>query len=196
MSANHSTRKDSTMKKSLILTLALVALAAGNAAAQQPLMGNDLTTLKAACHARAVASDVEKISEGESLWIAGLPVQAEAGYIGLSMGQGHSVVIGESSILEAIKEGDRYLVRVKAGTAALVRAEGVITLHEERCSSSQASASSTVGTAGGGRREFWNPCNVRCHWELRCGESVRYRICIPVPVCTSDCVWAITHMVE
>lgn len=158
-------------------------------ASQEDMMSNDLTSLKAACHARAVASDVEKISEGESLWLAGLPVPAEAGYIGLSMGQGHSVVLGESSILEVMKEGDRYLVRVKAGTTALVRSEGVITLHEQRCSCSQASAASTAGTAGGGRGEFWNPCNVQCHWELRCGQSGRYRFCIPVPVCTSDCLW-------
>lgn len=152
-------------------------------------MSNDLTTLKAACHGRAVSSDAEKISEGDSLWLAGQPVPAEAGYIGLSMGQGHSVVLGESSILEVMKEGDRYLVRVKAGTAALVRSEGVITLHEERCSFSEASAPSTPGAAGGGRGEVGDPCNVRCHWELRCGQSGRYRVCIPVPICKSDCVW-------
>ena len=161
-------------------------------------MTNDLTSLKAACQARAVASDTEKISEGESFWLAGFAAPAEAGYIGLSMGQGHSVTVAESSILEVVKESDHYLVRVKAGTTALVRSEAVITLQDEKCAcshmsaptSAQSSARSPASTATGGGRNggVWNPCNVQCHWELRCGQSGRYRFCIPVPVCTSDCI--------
>ena len=59
-----------------------------------------LESLKAACHAREGPSESEKISEGESLWLAGLPVPAEAGHVGLSMGEGHSVIVSESSILK------------------------------------------------------------------------------------------------
>ena len=159
------------------------------AASNENTVRNTLESLKAACNARKIPSDMDKISEGESLWLAGLPVPAETGYIGLSMGQGHSVVFEESSIIEVVKEGDYYLVRVKAGTTAVVRSEGVITLHEKRCSCSQASARSAAGTAGGGRGGVWNPCNVQCHWELRCSTSGRYRVCVPVPICTSDCIW-------
>ena len=162
-------------------------------------MTHDLTSLKAACQARTAASDAEKISEGESFWLMGLPVPAEAGYISLSMGQGHSVTVAEASILEVGKEGEHFLVRVQAGTAALVRSEAVITLRDGPCqcscshtpahSSGQSAARSPAGTVGGAGGGVWNACNFQCHWEWRCGQSGRYTVCIPVPICTSDCVW-------
>lgn len=161
-------------------------------------MTHDLTSLKAACQARPAASDPEKIGEGASLWLMGLPVPAEAGCIALSMGPGHTVTVAEASILEVAKEGEHYLVRVKAGTTALARSEAAITLQEGHCAcapacghaaAAPAAARSSTGPVGGAGGRVWNPCNVQCHWELRCGQSGRYRFCIPVPVCTSDCVW-------
>src|ERR1700738_2276696 len=40
---------------------------------QDGVMNSDLTDLKNTCNARGVVSDSVKISEGESLWIIGLP---------------------------------------------------------------------------------------------------------------------------
>jgi hypothetical protein len=60
---------------------------------QDGVMNSDLTDLKNACNARGVVSDSVKISEGESLWIIGLPVTADEGQIGLSMGEGHSLIV-------------------------------------------------------------------------------------------------------
>lgn len=160
-------------------------------------MTHDLTSLKAACQARTAASDAEKISEGESFWLMGHPVPADAGYISLSMGQGHSVTVAEAAILEVGKEGEHFLVRVQAGTAALVRSEAVITLRDSPCgcahtpghAAAPSAARPPAGTVGGAGGGVWNPCNVQCHWEWRCGHSGRYTVCIPVPICTSDCVW-------
>ena len=75
-----------------------------------------LDELKAACQAQPSASDAEKVAEGESVWLAGRPVPAERGLIGLSLGDGHATIVSESAVREVVKEEPFYFVRVPAGT--------------------------------------------------------------------------------
>jgi len=92
---------------------------------------NLLDELKAACQAQPSPSDAEKVAEGESVWLAGRPVPAERGLIGLSLGDGHATIVSESAVREVVKEEPFYFVRVPAGTSVLVRSETVTTVKDE-----------------------------------------------------------------
>jgi hypothetical protein len=154
-------------------------------------MSSDLANLKAACHARTAASESDRINEGESLWIAGLAVAADVGHVGLSMGNGHSVVVSESSILEVTKDKDLYFVRVKAGTTALVRSEIITTLRDNACACSEASPPSSAAKPGGGsggRQVIPSIGTVTCFTFNSCSDyidskGVSRRVCVPAPIC-------------
>lgn len=160
-------------------------------------MNGDFAELRAACQASVVSRDSEKISEGESIWIMGLPVPADAGHIGLSMAEGHRVVVSESSILEVLKDEHRYLVRVKAGTAAVVRSEAVIALRDTGCGCVEEPAKSAMAKPVAAAESHPDPksdpdCWLTCHWFNVCspyrtkgGRSLR--VCVPALVCGWYC---------
>jgi hypothetical protein len=155
-------------------------------------MPEELDELRTACHSRPAASEADKISEGESLWMVGSPAAADAGYIGLSMGEGHSVIVSESSILEVVKDNNLYLIRVKADAAVLARVEAVLSLRNTQCACSDASPTLARPNTGGGRAPTKDICGCTCVWEFRCAQwigsnGVPGMFCIPVPVCTSNC---------
>jgi hypothetical protein len=151
-------------------------------------MNADLDALKAACRPTTAAKDSEKLSEGESFWIMGVPVAAEKGCIGLSMGAGHSVLIKDTSILEVNKNGVQYFVRVKAGTSALVRHETLTTLQSPKCNCSKAAPSWLARSSddgedangGGWERPPWLHCEVR----HKCFNVGGRSICFPYVQCS------------
>jgi hypothetical protein len=158
-------------------------------------MNDHLESLRAACHARGVPSESEKIRDGESFWLAGNAIPAEAGHIGLSMGEGHSVIVSESSILEVGRDGELYFVRVKGETTALVRSEAATTIRHPQCDCSQKPASITARQAPSGDDRpgpLVGLCDVQCRidWIDICwwDRNGRER-CIHVPllVCKSRC---------
>jgi hypothetical protein len=162
-------------------------------------MNDHLESLKAACRARGMLSESERIREGESLWFAGVEIPAEAGHVGLSMGERHSVIVSESSILEVEKEKDTelYFVRVKAGATALVRSEAVMTVSRQHCDCSRAPARTSeqeAGESGGssGSGGLAGLCDVTCQIGQICAQYtdragyVR-EICVPIIQCSSPC---------
>jgi hypothetical protein len=162
-------------------------------------MNDHLESLKGACRTRGVLSESEKIMEGESLWLAGVAIPAEAGYVGLSMGEGHSVMVSESSILEVEKEKDSalYFVRVKAGATALVRSEAVMTVSRQHCDCSGAAARTSAKEAGGngGSGGLGDLCAVTCQFGQACAQytdrnGFMREICVPIMVCSSPCLSA------
>jgi hypothetical protein len=163
-------------------------------------MNDHLESLKATCR-RGVLNESEKIKEGESVWLAGVAIPAEAGHIGLSMGEHHSVIVSESSILEVQKEKDMelYLVRVKAGATALVRSEGVMTISRLHCDCSRApartSAQEAGGSGSGGSGGLAGACDVTCQFGQACAQYTDRNgfvreVCVPLMVCSSPCLSA------
>jgi hypothetical protein len=160
-------------------------------------MNDHLESLKFSCHAREPLSDSQKIAEGESIWVAGVPVPAESGYIGLSMGEHHSFILSESSILEVEKAGDTklYLVRVKAGAIAIVRAEATMTLTRKHCDCPKPSRTleEETGGSGGDLGDLAGICDVTCTIGQACSQwtdrngFVR-EVCVPFIVCNSPCL--------
>jgi len=158
-----------------------------------------LDELKAACHGQPSAGDADKVNEGESLWLAGRPTATERGLIGLSLGDGHAVIVSETAVLEVHKDEPFFFVRVPAGTPALVRSERVTTLkegaHECGCAEpprTDAVARRTGGTGGPGGGPIIIRCPLVCQVDLKCefylGRSGRLmRICIPILACRREC---------
>jgi hypothetical protein len=158
-------------------------------------MNNHLESLKAACRATGVPSESERIREGETLWLAGFAVPAEAGHIGLSMGEGHAVIVSEASIVEVDKDQDLYLVRVKVGATAFVRTETTTTIRHELCDCSEGSPRSIAavrtdtGGGGSGSGGFCLPfCDIVAFCTPYRDKSGRVRrACVLAPVCGMDC---------
>jgi hypothetical protein len=154
-------------------------------------MNSELANLKAACRAATARNESDRIKDGESLWIAGFPVTADPGHVGLSMGEGHSVVVSESSILEVVKDGELYLVRVRAGTAALVRSEMVATLREDECDCPDTEFSSLAArpaAGSGGRQPVSSVGSLICRRVTFCADYVDAkgyvrRVCVPSLSC-------------
>lgn len=160
-----------------------------------------LDELKAACHAQPSASDVDRVAEGESVWLAGRPVPAERGLIGLSLGEGHTTIVSESAVREVVKEEPFYFVRVPAGTAVLVRSETLATMRAESrgcgCTDAKgASATSALrgapGGPGGGKGPIIIKCPLVCRYEMDCewhlGKDGRVMpVCVPILFCRREC---------
>jgi hypothetical protein len=158
-----------------------------------------LEELKAACQAQPSASDAERVAEGESVWLAGRPVPAEPGLIGLSLGDGHATIVSESAVREVVKEEPFYFVRVPAGTSVLVRSETVTTVkYESRgcgCKDSKpgvSAAREAPGGPGGGTGPIIIQCPLVCRVEMDCslhlGKTGRLiRICVPLLFCRREC---------
>jgi len=158
-----------------------------------------LEELKAACQAQASASDAERVAEGESVWLAGRPVPAERGLIGLSLGDGHATIVSESAVREVVKEEPFYFVRVPAGTSVLVRSETVTTVKDESrgcgCKDSKPGVSvarEAPGGPGGGTGPIIIQCPLVCRVETDCslhlGKTGKLiRICVPLLVCRREC---------
>jgi len=158
-----------------------------------------LDELKAAC-AQPSASDVDKVAEGESVWLAGRPVPAERGLIGLSLGEGHTTIVSVSAIREVVKEEPFYFVRVAAGTSVVVRSETVTTLRDDSrgcgCKESKSPGASVAreapGGPGGGTGPIIIQCPLVCRIENDCsfhiGRNGRlFRICVPLLFCRREC---------
>ena len=156
-----------------------------------------LKDLKAACRATSTPKDAEKLNEGESLWLLGYPAPADDGQVALAMGDGRSVIVSESSVLEIKKDDALYLVRVKSLSSALVRFEAVTTLRSEPCrcadTPAPAAASKRVGSgsATGGTGPIIPGC-FQCEVEMFCdiyiGKDKRFhKVCVPAPVCKDIC---------
>lgn len=160
-------------------------------------MNSDLEELKAACRARANPSDSDMIREGESVWIMGFPTPADAGHVALSMTDGHAVVVSESSILEVRKDEGRYLVRVRAGTPAVVRSQAVVSLRDTACACAGEPATSAAANSSGGGGSHPDPksdtdCWLTCRWFNVCHPyqpkgGGTLRICVPALVCGWYC---------
>ena len=161
-----------------------------------------LDELKAACHDQPSAGDTDKVTEGESFWLAGMPVATERGLLGLSLGEGHAVIISEAAVREVHKEEPYFFVRVAAGTSAIVRSERVTTLTEgsHTCGCGEAprtdgfarraGASGAPGGPGGGPIIIQCPlvCRVEEVCDFYLGRSGRLmRICIPMLSCRREC---------
>jgi hypothetical protein len=156
-----------------------------------------LAELATACAAATATPDREKVSEGESMWLAGQPVATEQGYIGLSMGDGHAVIVSAGSVREVEKENGRYLVRIPVGTPALVRSEAVTTLRKpsHECGCSHSSADAVARTAGGGNTGTGPviiQCPLVCRVEPVCSLVLTNKgrileICVPMLSCRREC---------
>jgi hypothetical protein len=163
-------------------------------------MSDLMSELSAACHSAKTTSDGDKVNAGESIWLAGRPVATDRGYIGLSMGDGHAVIVSEAAIREVEKEDGVYFVRVQAGTPALVRSEVVTTLRgasrdcgctgQEEAPGTIARAPGPGGTTGGG------PIIIQCPLVCRIDESCSFvltrtgrllRVCVPILSCRREC---------
>jgi hypothetical protein len=159
---------------------------------------NLLDELKAACQGQPSARDAEKVSEGETFWISGRPVPADTGLIGLSMGDGQAVLIDATAVREVEKDGDIFLVRVAAGTSALVRFEQVTTLKDTsgECGCSDTHETKTMARTSGGPGSGTGPIIIQCPlvcsivwicgFYLGGGGRVR-RICVPTLSCRREC---------
>jgi hypothetical protein len=157
-------------------------------------MSTHLESLKADCHVRGTPSDSEKIREGASVWIAGFAVPAEAGHVGLSIGPNQSVVLSESAIVEVEKDKGLYLVRVKAGTTALVRSEAAATVRQPECDCAHPSSHSLTRQTGGGTSggTLGGLCHPVCIPAWECGvyftsAGEPRMICVPSLKCQSSC---------
>jgi hypothetical protein len=159
-----------------------------------------MSELTAACHPAKATSDGEKVNAGESIWLAGRPAATDRGYIGLSMGDGHAVIVSEAAIREVEKEDGVYFVRVQAGTPALVPSEVVTTLRgtssdcgckdHEDAPGRIARAPGTGGTTGSG------PIIIQCPLVCRVEDSCSFvltrtgrllRVCVPILFCRREC---------
>jgi hypothetical protein len=162
---------------------------------------NLLDDLKAACQAQPSAGDAERVAEGESVWLAGRPVPADRGLIGLSLGDGHTTIVSESAVREVVKEEPFYFVRVPAGTSVLVRSETVTTVRDEsrgcgckdgKGPSDLAAVRQAPGGPGGGTGPIIIQCPLVCRIEMDCsfhlGRNGRLiRICVPLLFCRREC---------
>jgi hypothetical protein len=166
---------------------------------RRAMVSDLMSELAAACHSPAPTSDGEKITAGESIWLSGRPVPTERGFIGLSMGDGHAVVVSQMAVREVEKEDGVYFVRVQAGTSALIRSEVVTTLRgtSSECGCSGQSADSVARTAGGGTtRGGGDPIIIQCPLVCRVDQSCSFvltktgrllRICVPMLICRREC---------
>lgn len=160
-------------------------------------MSDLLSDLIAACHDRPAASDGEKVSEGETLWLVGQPVPTDKGYIGLSMADGHAVILSEASICEVKKDDNLYFVRVPVGIAVLVRSEAVTTLRSMngdcRCpEESAASPVTKIARENTGSGPVIIKCPLRCSVEYLCDLHLTksgglLHICLPYLFCRREC---------
>jgi hypothetical protein len=161
-------------------------------------MSDLISELAAVCHSAASASDGEKITAGESLWLSGRPVPTERGFIGLSMGDGHAVIVDQTAVREVEKEDGVYFVHVQAGTSALIRSEVVTSLRgtSSECACSGAPDDSLARTAGGGTTGGGGPVIIQCPLVCRVDQSCSFvltktgrllRICVPMLICRREC---------
>lgn len=161
-------------------------------------MSNLLTELKAACHDRKEIPDGDKVLAGELIWLAGRPVATEAGYIGLSMGDGHTVIVSESAVRDVEKDDGMYFVRVPAGSPALVRSEVVTTLRgaPHDCGCSETSRGSVAKAAAGGSIPGTGSviirCPLVCRVDMDCslvltGTGRVVQVCVPILSCVREC---------
>lgn len=67
----------------------------------------------------------EKLNEGESAWLIGMPVPAEEGTIGLRTELNTTFIINEKEILELRKHNDSFMVRIKIGANIIIRTESI-----------------------------------------------------------------------
>ena len=160
-------------------------------------MSNLLAELSAACHSVKATPDGEKVSAGESIWLAGRPVAAERGFIGLSMGEGHTVIVSEASVREVEKENGVYFVRVQAGAPALVRSEVVTTLRDTSsdCGGPERARGAVARTAGvenTGTGPVIIECPLVCRVDPQCSFVLTktgrlVRVCVPILSCRREC---------
>jgi hypothetical protein len=80
--------------------------------------------LRAACRDSYRRSESEKIADGEPMWLSGSPARSEEGTIALAIDD-LTIVIRESDVQEVKRNGERFQVKVRAGTEMLFRLEGV-----------------------------------------------------------------------
>jgi hypothetical protein len=160
-----------------------------------------LDELKAACQAQPSAGDADRVAEGESVWLAGRPVPAERGLIGLSLADGHTTIVSESAVREVVKEEPFYFVRVPVGTAVLVRSETVATVKAESrgcgCKDHKASSGTSAlrgapGGPGGGTGPIIIKCPLVCRYEMDCEWHLRkdgtvIPVCVPILFCRREC---------
>jgi hypothetical protein len=161
-----------------------------------------LEELKAACQAEPRAADADRVAEGETVWLAGRPVAAESGLIGLSLGDGQATIVSESAVREVVKEDPYYFVRVPVGTTVLVRSEALSTLRDDaggcgcggRCQdhSSTGAARQAPGGGGSGTGPIIIQCPLACRVENVCsyyigGTGRLMRICVPILSCRREC---------
>ena len=160
-------------------------------------MSELLAELAAACHSAKATPDSEKVSAGESLWLAGRPVATDRGFIGLSMGDGYAVIVSEASIREVEKENGVYFVRVHAGTSALVRSEVITTLRgtSSDCECSERARDVVARTASGANTRTGPviiECPLVCQVVQQCslvltGTGRLIRVCVPILSCRKEC---------
>jgi hypothetical protein len=157
-----------------------------------------MSELANACQSPAEASDGERITAGESIWLSGRPVPTERGLIGLSMGDGHAVIVSQTAVREVEKEDGVYFVRVEAGASALVRSELVTTLRgaSSECACLGPSQDAVARAAGAGDTGGGGPVIIQCPLVCRVEESCTLtltkagrvlRICVPTLVCRREC---------
>lgn len=79
--------------------------------------------------ARSFIAPKKRIAEGETGWLAGVPVPArEDGCVSFAVSSGAIVTVLKEDIVEVQQKGEMFYLRVQAGAQTVVSTESVLTL--------------------------------------------------------------------
>jgi hypothetical protein len=160
---------------------------------EEPVMTDALRELRAACKDSSATTLEKKLADGEAIWIRGLAVPAESGHVALSMSEGHSMTVPESAVLEVVRDGSHFLVRVRSGTPVLARVERVMTLQSgnQSCDcDSEATPDAVARQSGSGSSgsAATSKVTVWCYGVRHCvpwtdKDGLTREFCVVYPVC-------------
>jgi hypothetical protein len=157
---------------------------------------NELTV---ACQKEKGITDQTLLEIGEAIWFAGSPAPADKGTIALRTDT-CTLILKEKDVLETMKDGNNYLVKIKLGTSVIYRIENVVEARPGRCGcKDKEDDNQTNGNTSIARttNEYVRPCIAHVHWWLECFDwkdknGVPHRICIPLFSITTECFPKVT----
>ena len=173
---------------------------------------SDLQDLKNSCATGNLKSELQQLQEGETAWLVGRPVPSAEGIIGLAVSKTVTLVLQQKDVLDAVKQGEVYLVKTRIDANVLFRQEILIKADPARgpsCGCGTGGADADDGSAA--RRPLppdvlrvpeipdfffdWDhpgQCFSDCRLELRClptlaPDGTVYKVCFPAWSCVTRC---------
>lgn len=175
---------------------------------------SDVQKLKKACSADDAHTEVDRLKEGETTWLAGRPVASAKGTVRLSLSSTVSLILQETDVLDAVKDkdGDAYIVKVRSDSDVMFRQDVVLKADPLRggdcdCSSEDNDQDDKTAALRPLPPEIvqvpeipdfffdWdNPgqCFSQCFLTFKCtrvslGDGKSYKVCYPSYKCETLC---------